>query len=339
MAEWISEDRVVFGADETAVPTIKSYLHDHEYQAPYSVFYQDGRAATKRLRDVMGFDDFGYPKDEFVIGELIAMCTSGQDTTLDYFAGSGTTAHAVLNLNREDAGKRKYILVEMGEYFDTVLKPRVLKAAYSKDWKEGRPVSREGISQLIKVIRLESYEDTLNNLRLGEPADGQQALMERNEHLRRDYMLNYWVDVETEGSHSLFDVEQFGEPWAYTLEVARGSAAETKTTTVDLVETFNYLIGLRVKHVDVVRGVTMVQGTLPSGEKALVIWRKTADMDAEELDKFLAAQRITARDMEFEVIYVNGDNHLENTRTSEETWKVRLIEDEFKRLMFEGTGR
>jgi hypothetical protein len=55
---------------------------------------------------------------------------------MDYFAGSGTTAHAVINLNREDGGRRKYILVEMGEYFDTVLVPRIKKVAYSKDWKD-----------------------------------------------------------------------------------------------------------------------------------------------------------------------------------------------------------
>ena len=54
---------------------------------------------------------------------------------LDFFAGSGTTAHAVINLNREDGGRRKYILVETNEYFDTVTLPRVKKVAdqhYSK---------------------------------------------------------------------------------------------------------------------------------------------------------------------------------------------------------------
>jgi adenine-specific DNA-methyltransferase len=65
---------------------------------------------------------------------------------LDFFAGSGTTGHAVIDLNREDGGGRKYILVEMGEYFETVLKPRILKVIYSKDWKDGKPVSREGTS-------------------------------------------------------------------------------------------------------------------------------------------------------------------------------------------------
>ena len=272
----------------------------------------------------------------------MSLVTEEQALILDYFAGSGTTGHAVINLNREDEGQRKYILVEMGEYFDTVLKPRVLKAVYSKDWKDGKPVGREGVSQLIKVIRLESYEDTLTNLRV-ERTQQQASLLDgrAGDQFRRDYSLRYWLTEETRGSASLLDLDRFEDPWSYTLEVGQGSAAETKPLTVDLVETFSYLLGLRVQHVDHIRGVTLVQGTLPpgpgkaTGEKALVLWRNTREMDAEALDKFLWGQRINPRDLEFDVIYVNGDNHLENSRRSDETWKVRLIEDEFHRLMFE----
>ena len=189
-----------------------------------------------------------------------------------------------------------------------------------------------------KVIRLESYEDALNNLEV-DRTEQQQLLLDDHDGLREEYMLRYWLDVETRGSASLLEIEQFDDPWSYTLKVARGSAAQTRPVTVDLVETFNYLIGLRVRHVDGIRGVTLVQGTLPSGERALVIWRKVADMPSEELDRFLFSQRINPRDMEFDVIYVNGDNHLENTRRPGETWKVRLIEEEFLRLMFETADR
>ena len=58
----------------------------------------------------------------------------------------------------------------MGEYFDTVLKPRILKVVYAPDWRDGKPTSRDqGISQIIKVLRLESYEDTLDNLEFTRP--------------------------------------------------------------------------------------------------------------------------------------------------------------------------
>ena len=283
---------------------------------------------------------FSFAKSPFATQDClwVSGLDSGDGVALDYFGGSGTTAHAIINLNREDDGQRKYVLVEMGEYFDTVMKPRVLKAVYSRDWRDGKPISREGVSQLVKVIRLESYEDTLNNLEVRRTSQ-QQSLLDDHDGLREEYVLRYWLDVETRGSASLLDIGRFDDPWSYVLNVARGSAAETRPVTVDLVETFNYLIGLRVRHVDAIRGVTMVQGTLPSAEKALIIWRKVADMPSEELDRFLFSQRINPRDMEFDVIYVNGDNHLENTRRPDETWKVRLIEGEFLRLMFETADR
>ena len=293
---------------------------------------------TELLANMLGETHaFTFPKSVHAVADCLRVAGMRRDqssTVLDYFAGSGTTAHAVINLNREDGGQRKYILVEMGDYFDQVLKPRVVKAVYSTDWKNGKPISREGVSQLVKVIRLESYEDTLNNLDVRR-TEQQQSLLDSHDGLRDEYMLRYWLGVETRGSASLLDIEQFDDPWSYTLNVARGSAAETRPATVDLVETFNYLIGLRVRHVDVIRGVTMVQGALRSGEKALVIWRKVAEMQSEELERFLFSQSINPRDMEFDVIYVNGDNHLENTRRPDETWKVRLIEEEFLRLMFE----
>jgi adenine-specific DNA-methyltransferase len=61
----------------------------------------------------------------------ILRATSNLDShVLDFFAGSGTTGHAVVNLNKEDKGNRKYILCEMGEYFDSVTKPRMEKIIY-----------------------------------------------------------------------------------------------------------------------------------------------------------------------------------------------------------------
>ena len=80
---------------------------------------------------------------------------------LDFFAGSGTTGHAVINLNRADGGNRKYILVEMGQHFYTVILPRLKKVIYSDKWKDGQPNGGQGISHFFKYYRLEQYEDTL----------------------------------------------------------------------------------------------------------------------------------------------------------------------------------
>ncbi|WP_415274070.1 site-specific DNA-methyltransferase [Aquiluna sp. Uisw_065] len=115
MKKHIDADQVLFGADENAVPTFKRYLKDTEYEAPYSVFYQDGRAATKRLRTLMGEKVFDYPKDELVLQSLAEMVTSDEDIVLDFFAGSGTTAHAVMALNADDGCSRRFIQVQLPE--------------------------------------------------------------------------------------------------------------------------------------------------------------------------------------------------------------------------------
>lgn len=115
MQAWIDDDRVHFGDDESSVPCIKSYLRDKEFQAPYSVFYQDGRAATKRLTSLFGSKVFDFPKDETVLESLLGMCTSGDDLILDFFSGSGTTAHAVMKINAEDGGARRHIQVQLPE--------------------------------------------------------------------------------------------------------------------------------------------------------------------------------------------------------------------------------
>jgi len=249
---------------------------------------------------------------------------------LDYFAGSGTTGHAVINLNREDGGSRKYILVEMGEYFDSVLKPRILKVIYSKDWRDGKPVSREGTSHTLKYMTLESYEDTLNNLSL-KRTGVQDDLIESDAALREEYMLSYMLDFETKGSPSLLDLDAFEDPFSYRLNVTRDD--ETRPANVDVVETFNYLLGLTVSRAYSGDGYRVVEGTNPAGERALVIWRNTREKSNDDLDAFFEEQGYAASG--FDRVYANGDNTLAINAGDA---RVHLIEEEFRRLMFEPEG-
>jgi len=293
---------------------------------------------TNLLTDMFGASGlFSYPKSLYTVSTAIDTVTFDADRALvlDFFAGSGTTAHAVIDLNREKANRLKYIIVEMGEYFDVVTKPRIQKAIHSKDWRDGKPVSREGSSHLFKYIRLESYEDALNNIGMKRSAE-QASLLEAHEGFREDYMLRYMLDVEARGSASLLNIEEFADPFNYRLDIATGaSAGETRPIAVDLVETFNYLLGLRVQRVETVRGFRVVKGTNPEGEKVLVIWRNTREKSNDDLDQFFRRQGYNTRDREFDIIYANGDNNLENLRRPDETWKVRLIEESFQRLMFD----
>jgi adenine-specific DNA-methyltransferase len=119
---------------------------------------------TRALVDLFGptSKNFEFPKAlKAVEDSLIVSGVVSDSLTMDFFAGSGTAAHAVINLNREDDGRRKYILVEMGEHFNTVILPRVKKVVFSDKWKNGQAQPGRGISHFAKYYQLEQYEDTL----------------------------------------------------------------------------------------------------------------------------------------------------------------------------------
>jgi len=316
--------------------------------------------SSSNMLEGMGIK-FSYPKPVPLIQYMVSVMTDKEDIVMDTFAGSGTTGHAVINLNREDGGKRKYILVEMGEYFESIIKPRMKKVIYSKDWKNNKPVSREGSSHIFKYISLESYEDTLNNLEINLTQE-QLSLLEQNPELREQYMLSYMLNNETENSMSLLNIDMFKNPFEYKMKIAKG--LETQVTTIDLVETFNYLLGLEVirnekrerynavedKDSTVPGAVKLnsakdgeyvfkeIEGRTLDGEKVLVIWRTLSDdivKDNAVLDAYFLKKKYSTRDFEFDRIYVNGDNNLQNLRMEDERWKVVLIEEEFKKLMFD----
>ncbi|WP_019215185.1 hypothetical protein [Legionella tunisiensis] len=176
---------------------------------------------------------------------------------------------------------------------------------------------------------MESYEDTLNNLRISQNAQS-RTLLDLNDDFREDYMLGYFMDIETSSSLSLLNIEQFEDPFNYKLNIASSSAGVTIPTTIDLVETFNYLIGLKVKTIDFIRGFKIIIGTNQKEEPILIVWRKVKEKDNTQLEEFLDKQGYNPRDTEFQHIYVNGDNTLEDPHS-----KVKMIEIEFKRLMFD----
>ena len=332
--------RIVWGEDETKIPQYKRFLHEVETNVAKSFFhdYTDGEKQIAALFGTAGL--FPTPKPTTLPARFISQTCGSEGLILDHFAGSGTTGHAVINLNREDGGRRKFILMEMGEYFDSVLVPRLKKVIFTPEWKDGKPKRLptpeeiERSPRIMKILRLESYEDTLNNLEL-KRTETQESLLEQHRDFREDYVLRYMLDVESRGSPSLLNIERFEDPFNYTLNIATGSVGEAKPTVVDLVETFNYLIGLRVRTMDHIGGVRVVTGLNPQGERVLILWRKTRELDNDALDAWFRKQGYNTRDQEYDVIYVNGDNNLENLRRADQTWKVRLIEEEFRRLMFD----
>ncbi len=273
-------------------------------------------------------DIFSYPKSIDTVKDALFISTDIDSLVLDFFAGSGTTGHAVIELNREEeeeVASRKYVLVEMGTYFDTATKPRIQKVIYSEDWNNGKPVSRKGSSHCFKYMRLEQYEDTLNNLILS------QNSIENSSEYYDGFLLGYMLDMETKDS--LFNLDWFVNPFDMKLRITRNN--ETIEENVDLIETFNYLIGLNVAKISYPKkGICVVEGITRRGKKTLVIWRDCNKINNQQLNDFFSRSAYSVRDNEYDTIYVNGDNNLDNLRTDEENWKVMLIEQEFNKQMF-----
>jgi adenine-specific DNA-methyltransferase len=344
--------------------------------------YSATEHGTALLKSLFGQSPFSYPKSIHAVLDAIYIGGASNQTTtvLDYFGGSGTTGHAVINLNREDGGRRQFILVEMGNHFDAVLVPRLKKIAFTPEWKDGRPArlpsteEAERGPRIFKIVRLESYEDTLNNLEVTRSAT-QQSLLDATDaqgadKLREQYLLRYMLKVETRESPSLLNVAAFTDPTLYRLMVKRPGSDDSRDVNVDLIETFNWLLGLKVQHIAVPHVFSAqferdkekrlvlkdrikpdesgphwfraITGTMPDGRMALVIWRKLTSNPEEDnlvLDEWFTKQGYSSKDTEFGLIYVNGGNNLENLKAADDTWKVRLIEDDFQRLMFATEGQ
>ena len=260
--------------------------------------------------DIAGYSSktgFSTENAEILLDRALEVCSSEGDLVCDYFAGSGTTMSVAMQKNR------KWLGVEMGDQYEIFIRPRLKQNMY------------KGHSCYFKYIRLEQYEDTLNNLEVndgfGKPDN-------------ESYVLRYMLDTETR--ESLINTKDFVRPFDYNIKTTRDN--ELVDTPVDLVDTFNYLIGL---HVDSIRwhkddNICVVEGTTHiEKEHALVIWRNQDVIKNDDLNDFFRKQDYSTLDREFDVIYVNGDNTLPNIKSDEEHWKVRLIEQELMKRMFE----
>lgn len=341
---------ILFGVDEKVQPRQKSRLTPETEKQMTSVI-QNGNKGKFDV-DALGLAfPYCHPVSlyENIIGSLIKGNLNG--IVIDYFAGSGTSAHALININRENQTHHKYILIEMGEYFNQITKPRIEKVVYSRDWKKGKPVSRKGSSHAFKYLRLESYEDALNNIVLND--SNYDMLSEA----REGYFFSYMLGKEADGSTSLLNVEMLDKPFSYKMNITRN--LESAEHNIDIVETFNYLIGLMVNKSRALvsfdanfttgkygaisamlkAGDTYkfkaVEGTAPSGDKTLVIWREMTgniEKDNAVLDSYFIYLPNARR---FKRIYVNCDNNLLNLRGNGESWQVVLIDEEMKKRMFE----
>lgn len=318
MKELLAKNLIIFGRDETTQPLRKIFLKDHA-TSELTTLISLGQKGKPQL-DAMGLN-FPYSHPVGLYEELVwALTPEGKGIALDFFAGSGTNAHAVINLNRRDDGKRRYILVEMGHHFETALKPRIKKVVYAENWKKKKPVTRDSkFSHMFKYQRIESYEDALNNIEFNE-TEHQNLLFD-------EHQLRYMLESDTKESPTFLNISELENPFSYQLKIVKDM--QTQQQDIDLPETFNYLLGLSVntRHClkDGERRYLVYKGTVDQ-KSVVVIWRETAGWEQPDFERdynFIQEQELTK---DATKVYVNTDSNVPEAES---------LDPLFKRLMFQ----
>jgi adenine-specific DNA-methyltransferase len=261
---------------------------------------------------------------EHLIKRVIESTSNEGDLVMDFFLGSGTTTAVAHKL------KRKWIGVELGNHFWTIVLPRMKnvlmydKSGISKENDVKEKYNQKSAGGFFKYQYLEQYEDSLHNIDLMNEEKGKKALEAfRDTEEEHEYLMKYFLRYETEGSPSLLNIEYFRNPFEYKLKIISNGKGE-EVVTVDLVETFNYLIGLHVSKYrfinDNSRRYVFVFGRR-GGRKIAVVWRSTNNINLEK-DKEVIVNAI--KDYSPDEIYINGDALVDS---------YRVIESEFKALM------
>ena len=313
--EWIKRDYgwmayyYEYAPDEPRVP-FPSIIDD----------VSQNRQGKAEYTKILGSENFDTPKPSDLIGRILKIGTNDKERqiVLDFFAGSGTTAQAVLSASKSDEAGHNYILVEMGDHFETVMKPRIQKITYSHNWLNGRPQDVDGQSHIFKYMYLEQYEDTLNNIEFFDSGTTQRTLKELD-----GYFLPIYAPFETSDSPCRLNVYKLSRPFDYTLKITQNS--EMGNEKVDLVDTFNYLLGLHVKRIKAFCNNGTYYKAIHGrrgDETITIIWRTTDDLNLEG-DKAFIEDNIL-KEFKANKVYVNSDFFVDGALP---------IEPEFKRLM------
>jgi adenine-specific DNA-methyltransferase len=251
-------------------------------------------------------------KPERLVQRIVDMSTNEGDLVMDYFVGSGTTCAAAMKMNR------CWIGVEIDETLFAMALRRLKIVLFGDKTGISKNVKWSG-GGAFKYMYLEQYEDTLNNLVFRAFDKTIQETLDTF----GDYFMRYMLDYETRESPARLNPEKFQTPFNYKIRVINQN--KEKEEIVDLVETFNYLLGLYVEKVrtfkDSDRSYRVVFGK-HGEENVVVIWRDTKGIDFKK-DKRFIEETILA-EAKPDRIFVNGDSLVE---------KAEPIEPEFKRLM------
>jgi len=215
--------------------------------------------------------------------------------------------------------------------------PRIQKVMFALEWKDGKPVrmatkqEAERTPRLVKVLRLEGYEDALHNLVSDETLEREIPRAKAfKEKVGGDaYRLTYMARLPLEASASMLNLAKMEHPFAYTIEILGEDGPRPES--VDLVETFNFLYGLHVQRIETWRDDTgrreyrAVKAKNAAGRRVLVLWRDMEKLDPAVERKFLEAR--LKKDGPFDEAWINGDTATPGVQSLDGLFK-RLLEEE-----------
>jgi adenine-specific DNA-methyltransferase len=313
--------------DKNGKLQIKLAKSDSQFKTLWAnTIYNAGDYGTKVLTK-MGFknQDFDFPKSIHLVEDSVFCISDANSIVLDYFAGSGTTFHALQLLNKREKSKRKGILIEQGWYVYSVIIPRIKKVAYTFDWNNGIPEngSMNGLGVFFKYQRLEQYEEALENIAFTASKDAQQQALQFDQ-----YIPKYMLEFETKNSQTLVNTEAMKNPWDYKLKVWDGFTYDTGQA-VDLVETFNYLIGLHMQKciTKEINGnkYQFVYGHNNANKNILAVWRSVKDWTIDDYKADSEVLKAELKNYTYDLLYINEQAHIEGYQPIEEVFKNKML--------------
>ena len=209
MDEKIKAGQVVFPKSEKGKPMYKRYLCDLRTDInPLSSWLSNdaygiglNSEGTKIIQSIFDRKVFDYPKPISLLTTIISQASSGNDIILDSFAGSGTTAHAVLNLNKQDGGNRKFILVEMEDYAETITAERVKRVM--------KRMSESELKNEQNSLYLDNQTNTnlaFDYYELGEPLFLEDGNLNESVGIVKIRSYIWYTETQQSLNHDLFDL-------------------------------------------------------------------------------------------------------------------------------------
>jgi len=325
---------------KTGKPRKKRFLSEMGERAPISslgISIKQGEG-NQDLSSLFGTKLLNFPKPVSVMKTVVDACSEAGSRVLDFFAGSGTTGQAVIELNRcTSRAPRRFVLVEAADYFDRILCPRVQKVIFAPEWEDAKPkryCNAEEVARsprLVKVLRVEGYEDALHNVAT-EKTLGRQATRANAQKMTVGndvHRLSYLLRLPLEASATMLDLAALEHPFDYAIEVLTEDGPRVQS--VDLAETFNWLYGLHAQRVETWRNpedqrkYRVIKARNREDHRVLVLWRDMNNLDPVVERQFLEAK--LNEEAPFDEVLINGDTA---------TPGLRSLDVLFKRLMEEG---